>query len=52
MRECYIRDDYHVGNHSRPTPRFKLTLFFLIFGHLILNVLFFVVINVSYCVAS
>ena len=21
MREGYIRDDYHVGNHSKPTPR-------------------------------
>ena len=34
MREGYIRDDYHMGNYSRPTPCLRL---FLNFAHYFLS---------------
>ena len=27
--ECYKRDAYHVGKHSRPTPRLAHVIFYL-----------------------
>ena len=44
MREGYIRDVYHVGLHSRPTPRLSSRYFCFIYvtlflGHLFLSTL-------------
>ena len=33
--ECYKRDVYHVGKHSRPTPRLAHVIFWYIFDLLV-----------------
>ena len=43
-REGYIRDVYHVGDHSRPTPLLACVILFFV----CISVLFFIVIHATF----